>query len=84
MIIETKTGSPGVFFLSLEPDDFTRRCGKAWRYAIDNLKNDIPVDQRSYDKEQKLWTIRDTPDNRTIVATIKQVFFEDPTQMRIL
>jgi hypothetical protein len=85
MIIETKSASPGVFFMSLEPDDFARKFedGKAWMYAIENLKSDIPPDQRSYDSELKLWTIKDTPDNRTIVATIKRVFFEDPNQLGI-
>jgi len=81
MIIETKAACRGVFFVSLQDADF-RRNNKAgnWRTAIGHLKNDIPSDQRSYDKDTRQWEIKDTPDNRDIIAAINDVFFRDENQ----
>ena len=86
MIIETKRACRGVFFLSLEDSDFTRRDEGGqlvWRNALEWLKNDISPDQRSYDKSTRLWTIADTPNNRTIVTAINEAFFIDKNQMKI-
>ena len=83
MIIETKSACKGVFFLSLEDSDFKRRdeTGRlVWRFAINWLKNDISPEQRSYDKETRIWTIHDTSVNRDIVTALNEVFFLDKNQ----
>jgi hypothetical protein len=87
MIIETKTSNTTSFFITLEAADFRRRDRETgelvWRNALGWLKADIPADQREYDPDSYIWTIKDTPDNRAIAQAIKESFFEDKNQLRM-
>jgi hypothetical protein len=79
----------GFIYLKFDPDDWDNRAGGA-RAVISGIKTSIGVlternpDGYSYDSNNKEWSFRDTPKNRSTIENLKKYYLpSDPDQMGI-
>jgi len=49
--------------------NFTGDGDEFWR-ALDFLKEDIPVNERSWSDDDELWTVKRSPDNKLVLRRI--------------
>jgi predicted HAD superfamily phosphohydrolase YqeG len=68
----------GFINLELEPQDFKHRD---WKGFLADLKELIPISERDYDPESKLWHIKATEENQRHIKALKELYFKaDPNQ----
>lgn len=54
-----------------------------WKGFLEDLKKYIPICDRDYDSELKVWHIKASEENRMCVKMLKVKYFTDPNQTDI-
>lgn len=70
---------PDILTFQLESRDMDKSGN--WLRFIEAIKNEIPKDFRSYDAEDRMWTIKNPYSG--IFYEVYRKFYEDPRQIRM-
>jgi hypothetical protein len=87
LIIEHRLSLPNAIVVAFEGNDFKRRVeggGLAWLEAKTELKRRLPHPLAIWSEDLQVWLVEDSPAALKILNEIKEKYFVDKNQLKLI
>jgi hypothetical protein len=87
LIIEHRLALPKAIVVAFEDNDFKRRTAEgalAWLEAKEELKRRLPHPRAIFSDDLQAWLVEDSPAALKILNEIKEKYFVDKNQLKLI